>query len=111
MHDRARHRNALAFAPRQKVGAMMRAIPQAHALQGFGHPLPALQSAKPLYQKRKLYIFGGGEHRDQVERLKYEADLLPAQVGHPGGAQSARIDALDANSTASWFVDAADQVQ
>jgi hypothetical protein len=62
-------------------------------------------------QQRQFHVFEGGEHRNQVERLKYVADVLIAPAGNLGVAKTKNILPLYQQLAAGRPVDRRDHVQ
>jgi hypothetical protein len=110
MHDGASHRHSLAFTAGEQIGTMIGPVRQADALQGRCNALPAFPHSNGLDQQRELDILSGCENGNEVEGLKDEADLFPAQVGKPTGAQGSGVGAFNADAATGGPVDAADQV-
>jgi hypothetical protein len=62
-------------------------------------------------QQRIFHVFGGRQHRQQVEGLEDETDGARAQLGELIGRAPADILIVDVDLAAARSVDAANQVQ
>jgi hypothetical protein len=80
VHQRPRHRNPLLLAAGEAGRAIVHAIPETDALEQHRCALARIWSlaANPP-RVRKHHVFQGGEVRQQVVVLEYEADLAIAK--------------------------------
>ena len=77
--QRPRDRDALLLAAGQLAGSLPRVLAQAHDVQHEPDPLLALTRRHAGDTQRNPDVLGGGEHRDQPERLEDERDGLASQ--------------------------------
>jgi hypothetical protein len=72
-------------------------------------------SARPTsasaFSARELHVLEGGEHRDEVEGLEDEADLLGPQVAQSVVAERRDVGVADPDAPGGRVVEAADQVE
>ena len=86
--ERPRDRDALTLSAGELVRLVRHPVREAHGLQRLDGPLAALAARQTRIDERELDLLQSVRAREQVERLKHEADLLVADrgklvVGHP----------------------------
>jgi len=71
--------DALLFTAAQIAGQKVQAIAQADAGEQFGRLTPRRRARDSLEPQRKLDVLHRGERREEIERLKHEADVVSSQ--------------------------------
>src|SRR5260370_34803094 len=85
----ARDRHSLTLAAAKLIGPVAREARQLDDLQIRRHtlfPLPAVDFLE--LEQGIFHVLLGGEHREQIERLEYEADGASAEFGELIGCAS-----------------------
>ena len=85
--------DALLLSARELRGPVVEAVAQAHAIDQRSE-LAAVDRT-PGDGERQREVLGGAQHRQQVERLEDEADLVAAQCGELALLQPGDLDAVD----------------
>ena len=91
--QRACHRDALLLAARQLGRPVREPIGQADALDELAQPCLVDRAAGDL--RRQQDVLPRGQHRQQVEELEDEADVLAAQLGQALVVEIGDLDAAD----------------
>ena len=82
--------NPLLLASGELVGPAMRQVGDVEGFQGLHrHGLPLPLGHAPQFEDERR-VFQGGEDRDQVVRLKDEADFVEAQLSQGQGVELVR---------------------
>src|SRR5690349_16309857 len=90
---------------------MIAAVVEANQLQcRLGH-FTSLRSRQRRQLERKLDVLLGREHRNQIERLKDEADVVVAPAGKGALGHCIGLFVENQQLAAGWFVDSRDQMQ
>ena len=111
MDDGPRDGYPLTLAARKEVGTVAGARRKANIGEGFGDTLTAFAGFHTLNQQWVLDIFASGKHGDEVEGLKDEADLLPAEERSLGRAELRSVSTVDEDVTAGGLIDAANEIE
>jgi len=90
---------------------MLHAVGEADHFQRGGNEATTFFCAELGEQKREFNVLKCGEHRDEIEGLKNEADVLITPIGQFGFVQSGDVAILDDAFAAGRTVDAGDDVQ
>src|SRR5438874_3412645 len=88
-----RGRDALLLPARQLAGTVLQAVTESRRVQDLVDPLRV--RLLPGDVEREGHVLGGGERRNQVERLEDEANLLAAQQRQLLLAERRQIDVAD----------------
>lgn len=109
--DGSQNGNTLLLAARQPVGEGILAVAQADPFQqAFDLFLPGRSEAAVEVHGQR-HIFKNGQGRDQVEKLKDKADMLPPEQGPLALAQAVNGDAIDQDIPAIRRVNPTDEVK
>src|SRR6266508_68631 len=109
--QRPRDRDPLLLTPGQLVGPVAGAGAEPDPLQHLHRPPARLAGWGAAKQQRQLHVLGGGEDRDQVERLEDEAHRL-GPVGRAGGVRHPeQVLAVEQHPAAVDVVQAGQAVQ
>jgi hypothetical protein len=100
----ARNRDTLLLAAGELGRIMPRACRQADALQGFLDAALALARTEAPIAQRHLDVIVNIQVRNQIERLKYEADFLVAQLRALIVVETAHIGAVEQVFAAGEFL-------
>ena len=92
-HERPRDRDPLLLAARQLRRAVRETITEPDLLDQLGQPLRVRLAAGELERQRD--VLGRREHRQQVEELKDEPDVVTAQLGQLRVVERRDLDAGD----------------
>ena len=79
--DGAGDGDALLLAAGELAGEVVEAVAEADELERGGGVFDALALLEVGELQRQFDVFEGGQHRDQVERLEDEADVVVAPAG------------------------------
>ena len=77
--ERARDGDALLLAAGELGGAVAAAVVQADLVRAGRRRSPC-RASRPAMRERQEHVLVGGQHRQQVEELEDEADVLAAQL-------------------------------
>src|ERR1700682_186957 len=79
---------------------------------------PVDQVARPLHGARRpaqlerdLYVLEGGERRNQLERLEYEADFLSPQPGPLVFIEFAEVGVVEEHCAACWCIKSGEKTE
>src|SRR5690606_3719220 len=105
--ERARERDALLLAARELRRIMIEPAAQAHALEQRRGPRRDVAVAAQL--ERHLYVLERGQRRQELERLKDEADVIAPETGPLVLGQRREIGAVDRDRAAARRVEAREE--
>src|SRR5690606_11743622 len=103
MDERARERDALLLAARELRRIMIEPTAQAHALEQRGGPRGDVSVAAQL--ERHLHVLERGQRRQELERLKDEADVIAPETCPLVLGQRREIGAVDRDRAAARRVE------
>ena len=106
----ARNRHALALAARKLVRLVVDAVTKPDAVQRVQSNFAPLFRADPRIDQRQLDIVQGIGARQQIERLKNEADLPISNLGQLIIVHLAHVRAVELVTSGAGRIQAADQV-
>jgi hypothetical protein len=106
--ERAGDGHALLLAARELGRAVAEAVGQADLLDEFVEPLRVRLAAGQL--ERQGDVLGRGEHREQVEELEDEADVVAPQAGERGVVELGDVEAGDGHVARRGLVQTGEDV-
>src|ERR1700730_3887381 len=110
-HARPGDRHALFLPARELLGQVANSIFEADQLQSGENMLAALLRAQFSQQQRQFHVLKGGEHGNQIERLKDVTNVLIAPVGNFRVAEAENVLALYQQFPAGGPINRGDHVQ
>jgi hypothetical protein len=94
------------------LGELVALVGKANRVQELEHPCPACAGWSILYHDEWILdVFKGGQHWDEVEALKDEADMVAAKRGGLPPGESRHIDAGDLQVAACRLIQTANEVE
>ncbi len=111
MNDGPRHRHSLLLTTGQFSRTMLGAVGEPHAIEGFHRTLFGLAGVHAAQQQRQFDVFTSGQHRQEVEVLENETEVLGPECGALPVRHPEQRMALHMHRTGRRLIDAGKHVQ
>lgn len=109
--ERARDGDALLFPARQFVGKHLAPVQQAHRFEQIVCPVARLRLLPPCQFGGHQYILAHRERGNEIEKLKYKADMFAAEQCSVVVIQRGDIRSADINVTPGGEVETREQIE
>ena len=105
------NRDPLALSPGQSRRDAAHVVGESNPGEQFLGPDHASAALHPLEEQRPCHVLHRGQHRDEMEGLEHEAELLVSESGERAIVMATEVHALDSHGAGVRVVETADQVE